>query len=327
MTTPIGAFLASAFRRNKQAAAGTPSGWVATASGDPATWKPVGFLPKTTTVTGATATIDKTDRTTLVNRAGTVTLTLPASTDDVEEGATFVVKDIATAGTYNITIEPGAGTTFEGGASGVIDYDGGGAVFWLVGTVWRHFRLNSIGDSEATTTTASAGELNLNDGAIAGTAVASKTLALGADKNVDLLAIAALYLGAGAGVLVTATAAIMNRLTDQVQSVATVATPASGTCGVQFTFKNAAVVAVGSKRRMEMWLSDAAGEPVAAGTSFAALVNGSVDTIVAGKVAMVQCSAAGLLGITLTADPATYRLSFRLSNGEIITSGALVVNA
>ncbi|MBI2952806.1 MAG: hypothetical protein HYY30_00700, partial [Chloroflexi bacterium] len=62
--------------------------------------------------------------------------------------------------------------------------------------------------------TASAAELNLLDGSVAGTAVASKALVLGADKNVDVLAIAdgGLKLGAGAGTAVTATAAELNAL-------------------------------------------------------------------------------------------------------------------
>jgi hypothetical protein len=57
-------------------------------------------------------------------------------------------------------------------------------------------------------------ELDLLDGAIAGTAVASKALALGATKNVDTLVIAdgGLYLGAGAGTAVTSTAAELNIL-------------------------------------------------------------------------------------------------------------------
>jgi len=70
--------------------------------------------------------------------------------------------------------------------------------------------------------TASVAELNLNDGAIAGTAVASKTLALGADKNVDTLVIAdgGLALGAGAGTAVTATAAELNLLDTTVAGTA-----------------------------------------------------------------------------------------------------------
>lgn len=55
-------------------------------------------------------------------------------------------------------------------------------------------------------------ELDLLDGALAGTAVANKALALGATKNVDTLVIAdsGLFLGAGAGTAVSATAAELN---------------------------------------------------------------------------------------------------------------------
>lgn len=60
--------------------------------------------------------------------------------------------------------------------------------------------------------TSSAAELNFVDGSVAGTAVASKALVLGADKNVDTLVIAdgGLKLGAGAGTAVGATAAELN---------------------------------------------------------------------------------------------------------------------
>jgi len=60
--------------------------------------------------------------------------------------------------------------------------------------------------------TATMAEINLIDGSVAGTAVASKVLALGTDKNVDVLAVADLKLGAGAGTSVTSTAAELNIL-------------------------------------------------------------------------------------------------------------------
>ena len=63
-----------------------------------------------------------------------------------------------------------------------------------------------------TAVTASAAELNLIDTSVAGTAVASKALVLGANKNVDVLAVADLKLGAAAGTSVTATAAELNKL-------------------------------------------------------------------------------------------------------------------
>jgi hypothetical protein len=59
-------------------------------------------------------------------------------------------------------------------------------------------------------TTSSSAELNFNDGPTAGVATASKTAVLGADKELDEFHTAALYLGAAAGTLITATAAEIN---------------------------------------------------------------------------------------------------------------------
>lgn len=81
-------------------------------------------------------------------------------------------------------------------------------MFGLKSYVGRFKRLFLNG----TEVTANAAELNLLDGSVAGTAVASKALALGANKNVDVLAVADLKLGAGAGTSVTATAAELNKL-------------------------------------------------------------------------------------------------------------------
>lgn len=71
----------------------------------------------------------------------------------------------------------------------------------------------------ATDITATAAELNLLDNTVAGTAVASRALALGADKNVDVLAVADLKLGAGAGTSVSSTAAELNLLDTAITSV------------------------------------------------------------------------------------------------------------
>ena len=62
--------------------------------------------------------------------------------------------------------------------------------------------------------TASAAELNLNDGAVAGTSVASKTLALSSNKGTDVLAlpVSGLKIGSGAGTAVDRTAAELNLL-------------------------------------------------------------------------------------------------------------------
>jgi len=93
----------------------------------------------------------------------------------------------------------------------------------------------SIGSGAGTAVTATAAELNILDGVTAtygelnwlvcvtpGTATASRALVLGADKNVDTLAIAqnGLCIGSGAGTAVTATAAELNIL-DGVTATAT----------------------------------------------------------------------------------------------------------
>lgn len=60
--------------------------------------------------------------------------------------------------------------------------------------------------------TATKDEVNLLDGSVAGTAVASKALVLGANKEVDECHVNTLYLGADAGTALTATAAELNKL-------------------------------------------------------------------------------------------------------------------
>lgn len=65
------------------------------------------------------------------------------------------------------------------------------------------------------TVSADGAELNLLNGAVAGTSVASTALVLGANKNTDVLAlpVSGLKIGAGAGTAVTASAAEINVLT------------------------------------------------------------------------------------------------------------------
>jgi len=107
--------------------------------------------------------------------------------------------------------------------------------------------------------TATPAELNLLDGSVAGTAVASKALALGANKNVDVLAVADLKLGAGAGTSVTSTAAELNILdgalvtaaelnlldnADCVVKVAKIALAAVDTAGGVFSWQNDETVSI-----------------------------------------------------------------------------------
>lgn len=69
-------------------------------------------------------------------------------------------------------------------------------------------RLNTLMDNAETLSSA---ELGYIDGVTAGTVTASKAVVVGADKEVDVLTVATLSLGAGAGTAVTATAAELNK--------------------------------------------------------------------------------------------------------------------
>lgn len=125
----------------------------------------------------------------------------------------------------------------------------------------------------------------------------------------------------------TATATEINSLTGQAASATTAATPASGTCGVQFVFKDAAGVALAHAVSGQAYFSNSTGLAIAAATSAAVLTNGMWLDVVAGKTAIFTTDATGKLGVTVTGAAATYYISFVLPDGKIITSSALVVNA
>lgn len=110
--------------------------------------------------------------------------------------AELAVLDGVTAGT--VTAGKAVVTTTDKHIDALVISDGGLA----------------LGAGAGTAITASAAEINLIDGAIAGTSVASKALALGADKNTDVLAlpVSGLKIGAGAGTAVDRTAAEINGL-------------------------------------------------------------------------------------------------------------------
>jgi hypothetical protein len=125
----------------------------------------------------------------------------------------------------------------------------------------------------------------------------------------------------------TATAAELNALHDMPASVSMTTTPASGSCAVQLTFKNAAGVALSHAISGFGYSSTVDGLAIAAVTSLATLVNGIEDVITTTKDFHFITSAVGLFGITLTAPAGTYYLTFILPNGKMITTGAIVVNS
>lgn len=109
-------------------------------------------------------------------------------------------------------------------------------------------------------------------------------------------------------------------------SVSMTSTPATGTCACQFTFKNAAGAAIASPFASQLYFSNVGGTAIAAVTSAAVLTNGILSELKIGNVDLFVTTAAGLLGITVTAATGTYYISFILPNGTIVTSPAIVVN-
>lgn len=170
--------------------------------------------------------------------------------------------------------------------------------------------------------TASADELNLNDGAVAGTAVASKTLALGANKNVDVLAlpVGGLKIGAGAGTALTPTAAEFNtlagitatvgelNLTDNMPANITFSPAAGGAnvCEVTCTVKDAAGATIAGVFTFDLWLSDAATGAGLTGTTASGTVTNKaasgivIATNTAKKALRVQTLATGIFILEIT---------------------------
>lgn len=183
-----------------------------------------------------------------------------------------------------------------------------------------------LGADNGTLVTATAAELNKNAGVTGGTASASKTLVLGTNKNADEFHTAALYLGSAAGTLVTATAAELNKSTGAPASVTTTATPATGTCGVQFVFKDAAGVAITRAFSGIAYISTNVGAHTTAASGIAALTNGSLSELVTGKVIAFTTKSDGTFGITLTNSAGSYYLTFVLPQGIIAVSDVLTVN-
>lgn len=123
------------------------------------------------------------------------------------------------------------------------------------------------------------------------------------------------------------TAAELSTLDKVANSFTTATTPASGTCAVQLVFKDADGATLAQIFSGIGYISTVAGVPSTAVTSVATLTNGTVHTLITGKVFHFATSAAGLLGITVTAGAGTYYISFQLPNGKVVTSSAIVVNA
>ncbi len=112
-------------------------------------------------------------------------------------------------------------------------------------------------------------------------------------------------------------------------SVTTTATPASGSCGVQFVFKDASGDTITSPVSGLLYLSEASTGLThdLADTTLAVLTNGAVTNIGGAGPSLFTTTAAGLLGLTITAAADDYYVVFVKPDGALIISDVCTVNA
>lgn len=176
----------------------------------------------------------------------------------------------------------------------------------------------------------SAGELTVLDAVVAGTVSASKAVVAGTNKNVDVLAVADLKLGSGAGTSVTATAAELNAAEGlPFDYTITPAAGAANVCEVTIQALDANGDEIAHVAPLLVWLSDAAtgaGLTDVSASGAVAAAAGSTDlaALTAKKALMVQTAADGsyVLSITDTAKTA-FKVCAQSLNGEIPTVATL----
>jgi len=205
--------------------------------------------------------------------------------------------------------------------------------------------------------TASGTELNYNDIDVLGTGAASKAVVLDAGEDYTWPVAGVLTYGvlkdpAGTAIVsthaeinqlagatftasdlnklaaVTSTATDLNVLNAAVANVTLVATPASGTCGIQFTFKSALGNPTGTPTAGLLYFATTnTGLIRKTFTSAAVLTNGSIETVVTSKLIHYVTTSGGLLGITLTATAGDYYPVFVMPNGSLEIGTVCTVNA
>ena len=118
-------------------------------------------------------------------------------------------------------------------------------------------------------------------------------------------------------------------MVDSIGSVTTTATPASGSCGVQFVFKDANGNALTSPIAGLLYLSEVSTGLThnLADTSLAVLTNGAVTNIGGAGPSLFTTTAAGLLGLTITAAADDYYVIFVTPNGSLLISDVCTCNA
>ena len=132
------------------------------------------------------------------------------------------------------------------------------------------------------------------------------------------------------GTTVTTTAAELNAIPcGAVASMTTVETGASGSCGVQLVFSDAAGVVMAVPTSGIVYVSEDATGLIhdTAPTGLAVLTNGALTEVLTGTVALFTTDATGKLGITITAAADDYYLVVVLSSGKLLISEVCVVDA
>ena len=140
--------------------------------------------------TQADATPITTSKVMVTGADGAVGVKLPVAETDM------TVEVVNTVADQDLLVYPNVGEVINAIAANSAFTVAAGTSATFYCDAAKHWYVRAAGSLTGVATTASTAELNLNDGAIAGTAVASKTLALGAQKNVDTLRIALLSVGA-----------------------------------------------------------------------------------------------------------------------------------
>lgn len=114
-----------------------------------------------------------------------------------------------------------------------------------------------------------------------------------------------------------------------VASVTTTATPASGSCGVQFVFTDPDGDALTEPLAGLCYLSEVSTGLTQdlADTSLAVLTNGALTNIGGAGPSLFTTTAAGLLGMTITAAADDYYVVFVLPSGRLLISDVCTVNA
>lgn len=114
---------------------------------------------------------------------------------------------------------------------------------------------------------------------------------------------------------------------NQAYTVTTAATPDTGTCAVQFQFKDPTTGAnLAYPISGLCYSSTSTGLAINAITSAATLTNGSILALSATSLWHFITDGTGRVGITLTGDAGSKYITFILPNGKLLTSTVLTIS-